>query len=197
MNQQEILKHYNLKSLVGAYLCGADLWRADLHGANLAGADLREAVLWRADLTGADLREANLTRANLTGADLTGAYLNGADLTDAKGLIDTVEWLEKNFELDSDGNLYAYKTFGMIHSPPKRWIIEKESIIEEKLDEDRRNTCSYGINVATLQWVESNNQKNLSIWKVKILKQDIKDACVPYATDGKFRVKQCQLVHTV
>jgi len=74
--------------LAGAYLVGADLYRANLAGANLALAKLSGANLTEADLSGARLAQADLTGANLTGANLRGAFFKGigldpADLTGA------------------------------------------------------------------------------------------------------------------
>ena len=75
-------------NLKGAYLKGADLYRANLKGANLKWADLKGADLYRANLKGANLEGANLKgadlyRAKLTGANLTGANLTGANLKGA------------------------------------------------------------------------------------------------------------------
>ncbi len=71
---------FDLKTLQGASLQGADLREADLRGASLQGADLREADLRGANLRGASLREANLRGANLRGANLREADLREADL---------------------------------------------------------------------------------------------------------------------
>jgi len=88
MDETELLEEYEIETLSGAYLCGANLRGTDLHKANLSGTYLHEADLYKADLSGADLRHADLSgaylyKANLSGADLSGVDLSGADLSDA------------------------------------------------------------------------------------------------------------------
>ena len=74
---------FNIKTLQGADLRGADLLGARLQEADLRGADLREADLRGADLREAHLREADLREAHLRGADLREADLRGAHLLGA------------------------------------------------------------------------------------------------------------------
>ena len=90
------------------------------------------------------------------------------------------------------GDLIAYKSFGENYCLPETWQIKEDSIIKNELDKDRRNTCGYGINVATKKWCENNCRKQ--IWRVLIKKEDLKDAVVPYATSGKFRVGKVKLL---
>jgi hypothetical protein len=81
------------KSLAGANLQKASLYKADLRGADfqganlqkasLQGADLREANFQKANLYEADFYRASLQKANLQGADLQEADLRGADLREA------------------------------------------------------------------------------------------------------------------
>jgi hypothetical protein len=181
--------------LMGADLRKADLSRADLSetdlsGANLSEADLRGANLSEADLRGANLSEANLIRADLSGADLRDANLSGtnlseASLTGAVGLIKEIDWLEDHFDKSDEGYI-CYKSFGEHYDSPKNWIIEENSIIDEKaLKMDRRVLCAPGINIATKEWCNENCGKQ--VWKCILKFEWMDEVCVPYGTDGKFR----------
>ena len=166
-------KHWINKDCEGwgvmrADLSGADLRYADLRGADLRYAGLRYAGLSGADLSGADLsgadlRYADLRGANLRYADLRGADLRGADLSDAKNYLSAIDFLKEKFEFTSNG-IIAYKTFGSMYNPPKKWIIQSGAIITENCNPNRSDICGCGINVAPLQWVKRNYVGD--IWKV-------------------------------
>lgn len=123
MKIKEILKRFNLKTLINAYLRGAnlrdaylrgaDLRGADLCGADLRGANLRYADLRRADLCSADLSSADLCCANLCGASLHSANLHGANLLGANlydvNLSATI--YEKDYPINIDTEFYhIFKT---------------------------------------------------------------------------------------
>ena len=79
---------FRTADLVGVYMNGANLEKANLsesvpHLGRLAGANLREADLSKSTLSSADLTGTDLTGANLSGADLHGANLGQAILRDA------------------------------------------------------------------------------------------------------------------
>ena len=193
-----------------ANLSGADLSGADLSGANLSRADLSGADLSRANLSGADLSGANLSGANLSGADLSGANLrwadlsradlrwanlSGANLSGAKGLLDTVNYMEAHFERVERGYI-VYKTFGGSYEPPTEWEIKPESIITETVNFDRCTECGSGINVAPLEWVREY-YPNKEIWKCLIEWPWLVGVCVPYSTDGKIRCSRVRLLEVV
>ena len=166
-------------------LMGANLCRADLTGANLSGAELIEANLWNADLTVADLTGANLWNADLSGANLCRADLSGADLTGAIGLIKEIDWLDANLEKTEEGYI-CYKSFGEHYNPPDNWVIEENSIIEDKnINQDRREDCAPGINVGTKEWCYGNCSKQ--VWKCLLKFEWLNEIRVPYGTDGNFR----------
>ena len=157
------------------WLSGDGGYKANLSGANLSGADLR----W-----------ANLSEANLSGADLS-----RADLSGAKGLLDTVNFMEAHFERVDRGYI-AYKTFGWNYEPPDEWKIEPQSIIEETVNFDRCTECGSGINVAPLEWVREN-YPNKKIWKCLIEWPWLVGVCVPYNTDGKIRCSRVRLLEVI
>ena len=178
-----------------ANLRWADLSRADLSGANLSRADLIGANLSRANLRWADLSRADLIGADLIGADLRWADLSGADLSGAKGLLDTVNYMEAHFERVERGYI-VYKTFGGSYEPPTEWEIKPESIITETVNFDRCTECGSGINVAPLEWVREY-YPNKEIWKCLIEWPWLVGVCVPYSTDGKIRCSRVRLLEVV
>ena len=178
-------------NLRGANLQGANLWEANLRGANL-----QEANLWEANLRGADLRRANLQEANLQGANLQEANLEGAvNIDKVKGFPYPDLYILKS----AKGTLRAYKLVNEknegIFNGGLRYEIGK--VVEVKdYDEDERVLCSKGINVATLTWCK--NQKESDTQKILEVEFEAKDiVAIPYATDGKFRVRKCKVLKEV
>ena len=203
----ELLKESKAKAaeyLSDADLSDADLSGADLSDANLSGADLRRADLSDADLSDANLRRANLRRAdlsdaNLSGADLRRANLSGADLRRANlsgllGLLDAINYMEAHFERTDEGYI-VYKSFGENYSAPETWKIEPGSIIEETVNCDRTTECGCGINVAPLEWVRRNGNKQP--YKLLIRWEWLPGVVVPYNTDGKIRCSKAQILEAV
>ena len=179
-------------NLSGANLLRANLLRANLSGANLFGAYLSGANLLRANLSGANLSEANLSEADLSGADLSGANLWGVNLSGAKNLSSSLDIL-----LDQKGKQYAYKYVTNNNMSPLqsseqiKYEIGK-FISLELFESDRRISCGAGINVATKAWCLNNMSKSDHI--LLLISYQAKDiVCVPYATDGKFRVRKCKV----
>lgn len=147
---------------------------------------------WLADDGGC---RANLSGANLSGADLSRADLSGANLSGAKGLLDTVNYMEAHFERVERGYI-VYKTFGSTYEPPTEWEIKPESIITETVNFDRCTECGSGINVAPLEWVK-REYPNKQIWKCLIEWPWLVGVCVPYNTDGKIRASRVRLLEVV
>ena len=182
----------------------ADLRRADLHNTNLRGVNLEQAILQGADLQDADLQGANLRDADLRDADLQGANLRDADLRGAdlretnlsqtEGLLNSAEWLKRNFRFDEKGRLVVYKMFGdTYYRPPESWKIETGKIISETVNPCRTEKCGCGVNFATLEWIKNemkyiyNKHKCISIRECYIEPADLADVVVPYNTKGKAR----------
>ncbi len=177
-----------------ANLSGADLSWANLSGANLSWANLSWADLSWADLSGANLSWADLSRADLSGADLSGANLSGANLSWAKG-INKFICTSLMILLDQPGKIRAYKLINSNFEGPFTGGIKYE--IEkyyEVLNADTDDTadCGAGINLATLDWCLKNYQKGYHIFLAEFEAKDI--ACIPIASDGKFRVHRCNIV---
>ena len=62
-------------------------------------------------------------------------------------------------------------------------------------DTDERDTCSRGINVATLQWCLKYSAAAWPFLLVEFKACDI--AAIPHASDGKFRLHRCKVLRQV
>jgi len=167
----------------------ADLTHADLTCANLTRANLTHADLAGAYLAGADLTRANLTRANLTHADLAGAYLAGA-----RGI--TPERCTPLLMLmDQPGFIRAYKIVDKenegIYMGGLKYEVGKTLEIENA-NTDPNQQCAEGINLSTLDWCLKVYQPGYRVLICEFTADDI--ACIPTATNGKFRVKKCKVI---
>ena len=99
--------------------------------------------------------------------------------------------------LDQKGKQYAYKYVTKNNMSPLqsseqiKYEIGK-FISLELFESDRRISCGAGINVATKAWCLNNMSKSDHI--LLLISYQAKDiVCVPYATDGKFRVRKCKV----
>ena len=163
----------------------------------LSRANLSWAYLSRADLSRANLSGATLSGASLSGADLSGASLSGANLSGATGF---APWrgLPLMLLLDQPGPIRAYKlvTAGGV-GPFNGGVTYR---IGERVEVKDANTdpaveCGAGINVATFDWCAKNLADGYRVLLVEFTAADI--ACIPMATDGKFRLHRCTVVGEV
>ena len=158
--------------------------RADLFCANLSGANLS-----RANLSG-----ANLSCANLSGANLSGANLSGANLSRAKGVVPAI-CTPLLMLLDQPDKIRAYKLVNAHGEGPYQGGIkyEKGKVHEVKnANTDINEHCATGINLATLDWCIKEWKEGYRILVAEFTATDI--AAIPTATDGKFRVRRCEIV---
>jgi hypothetical protein len=183
-------------NLARANLAGANLADADLADANLAGAYLAGANLAGAYLAGANLADADLADADLADANLAGANLADANLADAKGIVP-----ERSTPLlmllDQPGKIRAYKLVDAdlrspIQSAGKLKYEIGKTISVMDANTNPNNHCAAGVNVATLDWCLSNWREGCRILIVEFEAKDI--ACIPTATNGKFRLFRCDVV---
>ena len=168
--------------------------RADLRRADLCEADLCEANLCEADLREANLRGADLRRADLRRADLRGADLRRADLCET--IYEDINWLAFiGIVPNTKGKARAYK---LINSDGEGIFrgginyLNATTFQVKEINTDINQQCSYGINLATLQWCIFNRQDQSN--KLLLMEFNIKDAICPLNSDGKFRVKKCQKI---
>jgi len=165
----------------------------------LEGADLS-----RAYLSGADLSRANLSRAYLSGADLSGAYLSGADLSGAKGINPYLSTpLLILLDQPKTNDLIAYKLvtkeYGSPIAPSNGYGSIKyeigKTVEVSDADENPENQCARGISVSTLDWCMKEWNKGRKILRGTFRVADI--ACIPTATDGKFRIRKFTPINEV
>lgn len=104
--------------------------------------------------------------------------------------------LDKMFQKTKEGYV-VYKIFGKWCEPPKYWKIREGSIIEERVDMNRDNDCSYGINVATLKWLNECLPYEHGVWICLIKFEDLDKVCVPRYTDGKIRCGRLKLLKKI
>jgi hypothetical protein len=180
--------------LRSANLCEADLSSAGLFRANLSCTNLFKADLSNACLDYAKLIEANLFNANLSGVDLRHIDLSNIDLSGVKGLLNPIEYLEKNFERNDQG-IIVYKSFGEHYAPNPNWEIAEGSTIEEVVNPLPTVKCGSGINVATKEWVKRECYNR--IWECLIRWEWLAGVVVPYQTDGMIRASKVQLIRPV
>jgi hypothetical protein len=180
-------------TLIEAVKSGANLRGANLWGANLSGVNLS-----RANLRGADLRGANLWGANLWGANLSGVNLSGVNLSGVKNipqLYPSVLSLMKQ----QKNKLIAYKyVTSDFKSPTKGGLDYKigKTVKLNKKDCDYSELveCGKGLHVATLEWcIREHGDK--PVIEVEFDPKDI--VSIPYATDGKFRIKKLKVLRVV
>jgi len=180
-------------NLSDANLRGANLSYANLRGANLSGANLSGANLSYANLRGANLSDAYLSGANLSYANLRGANLSYAYLSGAKG-ISKYRTTPLYILLDQVGKIRAYKLTSANDEGPTyggiKYIVGQT--VKEKACTDETSECDYGISVATLDWCIENWRQGYKIKVVEFSRADI--ACIPIASDGKFRVSKCKVI---
>lgn len=195
--------------LCKANLFQADLRKVDLKGADLEGASLADSDLFSAGLQGARLHDTNLVRANLYGANLTNSNLTKASLLYANiiranlcGAILTKAELPEhplNILRASPDWVYAYKfvTKNMLSPIHALKIIYEvgKTYKEPNACCDERILCGPGLHVATKEWILHNKYDPCIVYLVKFRASDI--AAIPYATDGKFRVKKLIVVKKV
>ena len=169
----------------------ADLRCADLRGANLQGADLRDADLRGADLRGANLRGADLRGAYLRGANLRDADLQGADLRET--ILVNINWLAHIGIVPMGGRARAYKmTMANGYGPVYQEInyLSQDEFKVGYFNADAYEQCGPGVNLATFQWCLNNKDCDYRLFMMEFSTEP-ENICVPVATDGRFRVREC------
>ena len=188
----------NVRAAVGEAVKGG----ASLRDANLGGANLRSANLGGANLGDANLRGANLRDAYLGGANLRDAYLGGANLRDANlrdaNRIHPSRITPLHIILDQPGKVRAYKLVNEHNQGPFNGGLTYnvgETVEVDGCNTDPNDHCGAGINVATLPWCLDSWQPGYKVLLVEFKAKDV--ACIPTATDGKFRVYRCKVIREI
>ena len=140
------------------------------------------------------LQQAVKAGAYLTGAYLTGADLTGAYLSRAKG-INKYLTTPLHMLMDQPGPIRAYKLVGANGEGPfqggVKYVVGKTVKVKDANTNESEH-CGAGINVASLDWCMKEWRTGYRILLVEFTAADI--ACIPMASDGKFRVHRCDVV---
>ena len=171
--------------------------RADLSSAYLSSAYLSRAYLSDAYLRSANLSGADLSRANLRDANLSDAYLSRAYFSRATGIAPE-RCTDLLMLLDQVGKIRAYKLTRADGSGPTYpgLTYEVGSVaMVTGANTDPDDHCGAGVNLATLPWCLSQWRPGYRIFVCEFARADI--ACIPTATDGKFRVHRCKVVREI
>ena len=182
-----------------ANLSSADLRSANLSSANLSCADLSCADLRSANLSSANLSFANLSFANLSCADLSSANLRSANLSYAN--LSCAKYKEPIFLQDLYSLKLQPKTIKLRfwkymengRSPYQNAEYEVGKTYNcVDYDSDENNSCGEGLNVATLTWCLKDSSEADEFLEVEFFARDI--IAIPFANDGKFRVKKLKVI---
>ena len=127
-------------------------------------------------------------------ADLKAGLLWGATLQGAMG-INKFLLTPLYILLDQPGSIRAYKIVkasgeGIYNSGIN--YLATDTFEVACADTDETNDCGAGINLATLDWCLKEWKTGYRILIMEFLAADI--ACIPIASDGKFRVFRCKRV---
>ena len=99
--------------------------------------------------------------------------------------------------LDQPGKVRAYKLVDKNGYGPYRNEIQYRTgqTYEAEINPDENEQCGAGINLATLPWCMSEWRPGYRILIAEFsIKDPATDICIPVASDGKFRVRKCQIV---
>ena len=115
------------------------------------------------------------------------------DFSGSKGIPTQQEILEENFEKTDEGFI-VYKVFNVFFDKPKHWEITRGSIITENVDYNRHAECSYGISVATKEWLAKNTSNITTWWECLIKNEWLPDVVIPFDFKGKMRCAKLMLI---
>ena len=91
---------------------------------------------------------------------------------------------------DQVGKIRAYKLVDEHYKSPiqstGKLVYKVGSVVEMAADTDENIQCSYGLNVASLDWCIREWTPGRRILLIEFDREDL--ACIPLMTDGKFRV---------
>lgn len=145
------------------------------------------------------LGTCSIVECYVTAPVMDSTAYQSVDLSGSHGpaLFEPYFWADYYLEEHDKSHYLAYKCFNLFELPPERWVIEKNSLIEEIVDYDRHQSCSHGINCATAHWLKTElgtRESIKEIWRVAIPKNRI---VIPYNTTGKFRSSQALLIDKI
>jgi hypothetical protein len=169
--------------------------RANLSYSNLSYSDLSYSDLSYSDLSYSDLRGSNLSYSNLRGSNLSYSDLSYSDLRGAKGISP-----ERTTPLlilaEQVGKIRAFKLVNAEYQSPiqtsGKLTYNVGDTLTAKANTDPLVQCAEGISLCTLDWCLKSWRDGYHVMVCEFSAKDL--ACIPTATDGKFRVHQCKVI---
>jgi len=186
-------------NLSGSNLSESDLRGSDLRESNLSGSNLSESDLSWSDLRGSNLSGSNLRESNLSGSDLSWSNLSGSNLSGSN--LSSIKYKEPLFLPDLYSIKILPKTTKLIYwkyltngkTPYQNATYEVGKIYRfDNCNSNESESCGEGGNIATLTWCLKDNLMANEFLQVEFQVKDI--VAIPYATDGKFRVKKFKVL---
>ena len=177
----------------------SDIWATSFKRSKISKTNFTDANLEMNSFDEAEIRECDFTNSIWSRCSFTGSSFSGS-----KGLISSIDYLEKTFKKTEQGYI-AYKKFGQFYNIPNYWDIREGSILDEVINSNRFEDCGAGINVSTLNWLDEHlifaatlygfsAKDKTGIWEVLIPFKWLSGVCVPYNTDGKIRCERVKLI---
>lgn len=94
--------------------------------------------------------------------------------------------------------MIVYKVFKKFYKPPMEWKITRNSVLHHIIDNGDL-TCSFGINVATKEWIAENviERECTTVWVCLIPFEYFVNLVFPSADDEKFRTPYLKLLYEI
>ena len=127
---------------------------------------------------------------------LTGDLNNVRFLNKAKPIFPKKADILKDHFVQSENGFYFFKRFWGYLNPPKYWNIAVGNILEEDVDRNSNEPCSYGINLGTSDFVMSVPCIGIddSTYLIEVANEDLVDLIIPYPFDGKVRAARAKII---
>ena len=208
---QAILKDvcFNKSKIRKCSFKGAIIKNCSFVKSNIWSTSFKKSKISKTNFTDADIDTNSFDCAEIRECDFTNSVWNECSFTQSnfsgsKGLISSIDYLEKNFKKTEQGYI-TYKKFGQFYDTPNYWDIREGSILNEVINSNRFEDCGAGINVSTLNWLDEHflfaatlygfsAKEKTGIWEVLIPFEWLSGVCVPYNTDGKIRCERVKLI---
>lgn len=190
--------------------------RAVLKDATFLDSQIRDSTL---KFTGTNLalKDTNFTNCHIRCDSLAIAKLENVKLHRCAGIIEAAnlsqnyvsyqgcksletsyDFMKKNFHYLDDGWIVfkCFENADKIYPNPESWKIKQGSVITEVCDQDRGNTCSYGISVGNFQFMDRYYPRS----KFNACFIPASHGCgivVPQHSNGKIRTDYLEILNEV
>ena len=154
--------------------------------------DLSYSDLRNSDLSNSDLSYSNLSNSNLSYSNLSYSNLSNAKFKEPLFLPDLYSL--KGQPPETVLRFWKYLKNGKSPYQHFKYEVDKEYEFDD-YSADEQESCAKGGNVATLVWCLKDSSVADEFIEVEFKVSDI--VAIPYATDGKFRVKRFKVIRKI